>query len=202
MATGIASIPILLAELGTVWPRIVQWPPFTSVASVIERLSLIPLVGGGLFLLFTGTANLVEWYPWSFGFRAAHFWMSWVTMGALVAHIGGKWTLTRSALGRGSTPLAQANLATLDVAEAKTGGLTRRGFLGTVAAASGVLTVATVGEAVRPLAAVSVLAPRDPRGHRACPSTAAPRRPESFPTPPRSTTASSSPAGVWPPMWR
>ena len=163
VATGIASIPILLSKLWTVWPRVVQWPPFTSVASVIERLSLIPLVGGGLFMLFTGTSNLVQWYPWAFGFRAAHFWISWVTMGALVAHIGAKFTLTRAALGKGSAPLPRANPATRDVAETGSGGLTRRGFLGTVAAASGVLTIATIGETVRPLATISVLAPRDPR---------------------------------------
>ncbi|BCJ52544.1 molybdopterin-binding protein [Actinoplanes sp. NBRC 14428] len=42
------------------------------------------------------------------------------------------------------------------------GGLSRRGLLATVAAAAGVITVATVGQTLRPLARVSVLAPRRP----------------------------------------
>lgn len=163
VATGIASIPLLLAKLWTVWPRVVQFPPVHSIASVVERLSLIPLVGGSLFLLFTGTANLVQWYPWAFDFRATHFWLAWITIGALVAHIGAKWTKTRASLGRGAAPLPLANPPSGDVAEVGGGGLTRRGFVGTVAAASGALTIATVGQTVRPFNAISLLAPRDLR---------------------------------------
>jgi len=43
------------------------------------------------------------------------------------------------------------------------GVLGRRGLLGTVAAAAGVITLATVGQTVAPLAPIAVLAPRRPR---------------------------------------
>jgi DMSO/TMAO reductase YedYZ molybdopterin-dependent catalytic subunit len=42
-------------------------------------------------------------------------------------------------------------------------GLSRRGFLGAAFGGAAALAVATVGQTLRPLAAVSVLAPRDPR---------------------------------------
>ena len=41
-------------------------------------------------------------------------------------------------------------------------GLSRRGFLGSVAAASGLLTLVTVGQTFRPLRRLGLLAPRDP----------------------------------------
>jgi DMSO/TMAO reductase YedYZ molybdopterin-dependent catalytic subunit len=41
-------------------------------------------------------------------------------------------------------------------------GLSRRGFLAAVAGAVGAVTLATLGQTLRPLRAVSVLAPRDP----------------------------------------
>ena len=49
-------------------------------------------------MVFSGIANIAQWYPWRFGFPAGHFWMAWVTMGALVAHLGAKWAITRRSL--------------------------------------------------------------------------------------------------------
>ena len=46
VATGIAAIPLLLAKLWTVFPRLFLWPPVENVAHALERLSLLPLVGG------------------------------------------------------------------------------------------------------------------------------------------------------------
>ncbi|MBV8949757.1 MAG: molybdopterin-dependent oxidoreductase [Actinobacteria bacterium] len=155
VATGIASIPLLLAKLWVVYPKLYRWPPVASVAHAVERISLVPLVGGALFQLFTGTANIAYWYrPMPFFFTVAHFWAAWITIGALVVHVGAKLTATRAALARRPAPVSSAPV------EAARDGLTRRGFIGTVAAASGVLVVATVGETLRPLNRVSVLAPR------------------------------------------
>ena len=52
----------------------------------------------GIFLLFTGLANINLWYPWPFNFRTSHYWVAWITIGALVVHIGAKFAITRSAL--------------------------------------------------------------------------------------------------------
>ena len=37
IATGIASVPLLLAKLWTVLPGFYQWPPIRSVAHAVER---------------------------------------------------------------------------------------------------------------------------------------------------------------------
>lgn len=154
VATGIASIPLLLAKLWVVYPKLFRWPPVAGVAHAVERISLVPLVGGALFQLFTGTANIAYWYrPMPFFFTVAHFWSAWITIGALIVHIGAKLTTTRAALAR-TAAAAPTGPPT------RTDGLSRRGFLATVAGASGVLALATVGETLRPLNRLSVLAPR------------------------------------------
>ena len=88
VVTGIMTIPLLIAKLWTVWPKLFHWPPLANVAEALERLSLIPLVGGSFFLLFTGVANIDYWYsPMPFYFPTAHFWAAWMVVGALVIHV-------------------------------------------------------------------------------------------------------------------
>jgi hypothetical protein len=164
VAAGIASMPVLAAKLWLVWPRLVASPPAKRLAHVVERIGLLPLVAGGIFMVFSGIANVAQWYPWHFAFPAAHFWVAWIVMGALVSHVGAKWAISRRALrtpGR-RPPLAQADPVLGTVAEGPHWGLSRRGFLGSVAAAAGALTVTTVGQTVRPLRRLALLAPRDP----------------------------------------
>ena len=165
VTTGYASIPLLLAKIWVVHPRLFDWPPARSVLHAVERLALLPLVGGGAFLLLSGVANVARWYPWSFFFPRAHFWAAWVTMGGLVVHVGAKAATTREALRRRPAPTRTA-AATAPPAGATVPGpaADRRGFLAGVAAASGALVVATAGGTVAPLGAVSVLAQRRP-GH-------------------------------------
>ena len=98
IATGLASIPLLLAKLWTVYPKLFTWPPFSSIANALERLAIFPLVAGSIFLLFTGLANINLWYPWQFNFPIAHYWAAWTTIGALIVHIGAKWSITRRQL--------------------------------------------------------------------------------------------------------
>jgi hypothetical protein len=165
IASGIASIPVLIAKLWLVWPRFVAFPPVKRASHLVERIGLFPLVAGGIFMTFSGVANIAQWYPWRFSFRASHFWMAWVTMGAIVAHVGAKWAIARRALRRPSRrpALAAADPVLGTVAEPGAGaGLSRRGLLVTVAAASGLLTLTTVGETFHPLRRLSLLAPRDP----------------------------------------
>ncbi len=155
VAAGLATIPILLAKLWTVYPKLFEWPPFTSVAAALERLSLLPLIGGGLFLLFTGFANINLWYPWPFEFRSSHYWVAWITIGALVIHVGAKANTTRRTLRK--TPMAPP----VDTSETTSAGSpSRRGFLAMVAGASGLVTLLTVGQTVRPLRKLALLAPR------------------------------------------
>jgi DMSO/TMAO reductase YedYZ molybdopterin-dependent catalytic subunit len=165
IASGVASMPLLIAKLWVVWPRLLSWPPFRAIGDVVERLGLLALVGGGVFMVFSGIADVMQWYPWRFSFTATHYWVAWITIGAIVAHVGAKWAVTRQALRRRAPrpPLPAADPVLAASAEAAHDGLTRRGFLTVIAAASGVLTVTTVGQTVPGLADLAVLAPRDPR---------------------------------------
>ena len=151
VATGLASIPLLLAKLWVVFPKLFAWPPFTSVAHLVERLAIFPLVAGGVFELFTGLADTHLWYPWPFNFRAAHYWVAWITIGALIVHLGAKWAATRAALFTGEAPEASGTSA-----------FDRRTFLATVFGAAGAVTLFTVGQTVAPLRKLALLAPRRP----------------------------------------
>jgi DMSO/TMAO reductase YedYZ molybdopterin-dependent catalytic subunit len=156
VATGLAAIPLLLAKLWVVYPKLFAWPPFTSVAHLVERLAIIPLVGGAVFELFTGLADTHLWYPWPFNFRTAHYWVAWITIGALIVHFGAKWTITRAALfsAKSSTEPPPPT--------ARTSAFDRRTFLATVFATAGAVTIFTVGQTVAPLRKLALLAPRRP----------------------------------------
>ncbi len=161
VATGLASIPLLLAKLWSVFPHLFRWPPVAYVAHAVERIMLVPLVCGSVFMLFSGAANIAKWYPWHFSFPAVHYLVGWMTMGALVTHLGAKATITRHALFRRDTD-ADADADHDAPAPVAATGTSRRGFLGATAAAVGFLTLTTVGQTVRPLRRLTLFAPRRP----------------------------------------
>jgi hypothetical protein len=154
VVTGIASIPLLLAKLWSVYPRLFQWPPFTGAARAIERLAIFPLVAGSIFMLFTGLANVNLWYPWRFDFPATHYRTAWIVIGALVVHIGAKFTTSRRALRR-------APRNTLDEVSG-TASAERRRFLSTAFGVSALAVAFTLGQTFRPLRKLALLAPRRP----------------------------------------
>ena len=164
VAAGIATVPVLLAKLWVVWPRFVSFPPGRRIADAVERLGVLVLVTGGIFLAGSGVANIAQWYPWRFSFTAAHYWTAWITIGAIVAHVGAKAPITRHTLlrSRHRPQLSDADPTLGTTAEGTHDGLSRRGFLTTVAAASGVLTLVTVGQTLPGLRRLALLAPRDP----------------------------------------
>lgn len=156
VVTGIASIPLLLAKLWVVYPHFWSWPAVRNLAHAVERISLLPLVGGSLFLLLTGTQNIALWYPWQFNFTAAHYWASWITVGALVVHILTKLPIIRDVLsGRSDRELGDS--------PKEEGRLTRRGLIAAAGGTSALLALATVGQTFRPFSALSVLGPRRPQ---------------------------------------
>jgi hypothetical protein len=153
VVTGLALIPVLLAKLWTVYPKLFAWPPASSTARAIERIYLLPLIGGSLFLLLSGLGNINLWRPGDLPFRPFHYAASWIVMGALVVHVGGRWAVTRRALAR-STPEARDR----PVSER----LDRRRFLFGVAAAAGTVALFTAGQTVEGLRHLALLAPRRP----------------------------------------
>lgn len=152
---GLAAIPVLLAKLWVVYPHLFRWPPAKGPGHALERLGIAPLVGGALFLLITGVMNIAYWYPWGFAFLDAHYWAAWITIGALVMHIGAKagivsrvWESRRRGLPRATT------------APAADGMLTRRGLLLASGVAAGTVLTVTIGETVPIMRRLAVLAPR------------------------------------------
>jgi len=155
VATGLATVPLLAAKLWSVYPKLFAWPPVRDLAHALERASVAVLVGAALFQVVSGVLNVARWYaPMTFFFTAAHYWTAWLAIGALLLHVAVQLPVIRRGLsGRGAASGADAR------AQA---GLSRRGLLAAVAVAAGTVTLATVGQTVRPLARLSPLAPRRP----------------------------------------
>ncbi|MFE9401209.1 molybdopterin-dependent oxidoreductase [Streptomyces sp. NPDC006530] len=153
VASGIAAIPLLLAKLWTVYPRLFAWPPLRSVRHALERLSVAVLVAGAVFELFTGLLNTVQWYPWPFSFVPVHFAVAWLLAGALMLHVAVKYPEIKAYWAKESP-------GTLALPAAD--GPDRRSLLTGVATAVGAVTLTTVGQAFTPLKFFDVLAPRHP----------------------------------------
>jgi hypothetical protein len=121
------------------------------------------LVAGALFQLVTGVFNVARWYVFPFNFTAAHYWTSYILIGALIIHVTNEWAKVRRAVFR-PVRLKPVRLdsAPLDSATRR-GSLSRRGFFATTAAACAVIAATTIGEAFRPLAGIAWLAPLPPQ---------------------------------------
>jgi len=164
---GLVLIPVVLAKLWSVVPRLFTWPPARSIAEVLERLSLLMLVGGILFEIITGVLNIQYDYIFGFSFYAAHYYGAWVFFAGFVAHVILKLPTMLSSLRSRSflrelrTPLAETQpeppdpdgLVAVEPTEAT---MSRRGALALVgggAAMVGLLTAGqTLGGFTRPLA--------------------------------------------------
>ncbi len=167
--TGVASIPLLFAKLWSVFPRLFTWPLFKDPLELLERLSLLPLVGGAIFMVVTGVANIELWYPWVFFFPAGHFAVAIVTMGALLIHIFAKITITRRVLKPMPVDVVPVDVVPVDVVPVDVVPVTvgaigngRRQFIAVTVASSAALVAVTVGQTVSPLKNLALLAPRHP----------------------------------------
>lgn len=154
---GITLIPIVLAKLWSVLPKLFDWPPARSVAQALERLSLLLLVGGILFEIVTGLLDIQYAYLFGFDFYTAHYLGAWVFAAALVVHVSLK--LRRMLTGLRSRPLRR-ELATRRAATrpeppdpdglvaARPGPptMSRRGALALVGGLSLLLAALTVGQ--------------------------------------------------------
>jgi DMSO/TMAO reductase YedYZ molybdopterin-dependent catalytic subunit len=172
VTVGIVAVPLLLAKLWSVIPRLFAWPPFATPAQSLERLSVLLLVGGALFLFATGIVNIQGWYPFGFNFVVAHYYAAWVFTGALVLHVAIKAPVVRrarrthGALAPLRASLAQTRPEPLDpdglvTTNPAPPSLSRRGLLGIVGAASALLALTTAGQSIGgPLRRLALFAPR------------------------------------------
>jgi len=96
--TGIASLPLLLVKLWTVFPKLFEWPPARSVLHALERLSIAVLVSTVLLEVVTGFLNILTWYPWPWGFVFVHYALGYAVMGSIVLHVAVKLPVIRAGL--------------------------------------------------------------------------------------------------------
>ena len=115
---GILAVPLLLAKLWSVIPRLFAWPPVASAAQAVERLSLLALVGGAVFQFATGIVNAQVYYPFKFGFVTAHYYGAWVFMSALAIHVAREAADDPPRLPRARRAQAAARVAGADAARA------------------------------------------------------------------------------------
>jgi DMSO/TMAO reductase YedYZ molybdopterin-dependent catalytic subunit len=161
---GIIVVPLLLAKLWSVIPKLWAWPPVQSPAQGLERLSLLALVGGAAFQFATGIANAQLWYPFHFGFVRAHYYGAWIFTAALVLHVATKVPVMRAAYrtrGEVAAVVATATPPPPVAPERAEGTISRRGLFALVGGAMGALAVVTAGQSIGgPLRRLAVLAPR------------------------------------------
>ncbi|MGE7384379.1 molybdopterin-dependent oxidoreductase [Streptomyces sp. NPDC004126] len=84
---GVVLVPVLLAKLWSVIPKLFSWPPVRSPAQAAERLSLLLLVGGAGFEFATGILNTQLKYVFPGSFYTLHFYGAWVFTGAFAVHV-------------------------------------------------------------------------------------------------------------------
>jgi hypothetical protein len=165
--SGTAAIPLLLVKLWSVYPKLFARPPREVRALALdgmERASIGVLVAAAVFQLTTGLLNAAQWYPWGFHFRATHYAVAWIAIGALLVHVAVKLPITRAALG------ADIDDTGRDRATATGAGpLTRRGLVRTALLASGVAVVGSAGSTVPALRKVSVFGVRSGSGPEGIP---------------------------------
>jgi DMSO/TMAO reductase YedYZ molybdopterin-dependent catalytic subunit len=171
---GLVLVPVVLAKLWSVMPRLFARPPVRSVGHALERGTLLLLVGGILFEIVTGLLNIQYDYVFGFSFYTGHYYGAWVFTAALVAHV----VLTLPHMVRGlrsrslraelRTPLAgtrpeepSPDGVGLVADEPVPATVSRRGALALVGGGALFVGAITAGQAVGgPLRQLAVLLPR------------------------------------------
>ncbi|MEV5543718.1 molybdopterin-dependent oxidoreductase [Saccharopolyspora shandongensis] len=169
---GLVLVPVVLAKLWSVVPRLFAWPPARSMADVVERLSLLLLVGGILFEIVTGVLNIQYDYVFGFSFYTAHYYGAWVFIGAFLVHVAVKLPRMLKALrsrsfraemrtSRAETrpePPDEDELVAAEPAEAT---LSRRGVLLLVGGGALLVAAVTAGQSIDgPARSAALLLPR------------------------------------------
>jgi DMSO/TMAO reductase YedYZ molybdopterin-dependent catalytic subunit len=173
VATGTATIPLVLIKLWSVYPNAFRWPTFPSVKRVLELLSLVILVGSISVQLATGFLNVLNWYPFPWDFVSVHHYLAYIVVGSVLLHIGVK----LPDIGYGlQTKLPEGDVLTEipwnenpeshsiagDLGPPVTPGISRRGVLTAAAVGTIAVVVTAIGQALTPLERIGLLAARQP----------------------------------------
>jgi DMSO/TMAO reductase YedYZ molybdopterin-dependent catalytic subunit len=156
---GLVLIPVVLAKLWSVIPRLFAWPPLRSLAQVLERLSIAMLVGGILFEIVTGVLYIQYDYVYGFSFFPAHYYGAWVFIAGFVMHVVVKVPRMISALrsislrevlrtNRAGTRAEAPDPDELVAANPALPTMSRRGVLGLVSGGVLLTALVTVGQTI------------------------------------------------------
>jgi DMSO/TMAO reductase YedYZ molybdopterin-dependent catalytic subunit len=170
---GLALVPVVLAKLWSVIPRLFAWPPLRSAAHLLERVSLLLLVGGAVFQFATGILNIDYDYSFRFSFYNGHFYGAWVFIAGFTVHLFLKMGRMLRALRSRSLrrELSQGVAGTVpeqpddDVDSLvpnapRPATISRRGVLALVGGSSIAVFVLTAGQSIHALRTLSLLSPR------------------------------------------
>jgi len=150
---GLAVIPIVVVKLWSVMPRLFAWPPVSSPAQALERLSIALLISSTIFELATGALNAQYWYVFRFDFVTAHYWGAVVFLASFALHVAIKLPV---ALGR-----REEEPDLLKAARPAPATISRRGLLAFTGAGAALVLIGNGGQALGgPFRKLAFLAPR------------------------------------------
>ncbi len=85
---GIALLPLVLGKLWAIMPSLYKWPLADSLAHALERISLLFVIGGIFFQIFTGLFYIQNFIILhNVKFNQLHFYGNWIFIGGLVLHV-------------------------------------------------------------------------------------------------------------------
>lgn len=169
---GLCLVPILLAKLWSVIPKLFKWPAVDSLAGGLERLSVLLLMASVTVEFVTGILDAEYWYPWHFDFYTIHYYGALIFFAAFTLHFFIKLpTVRRAYRERGVLKPLRDDLANTRAEPASPGGLapvapaaatlSRRGLLAMIGGASLAVLFANLGETIGgPLRRTALLAAR------------------------------------------
>ena len=168
---ALALVPIVLFKLWSVLPKLFEWPAVRSLAHLLERVSLLMVVGGVIFEFATGILNIQTYYKFPGNFYALHFYGAWVFIAGFVIHVALKLpAMVRALRSHRMMDVLRTNLARTRPEPLDAEGLvaltpdpptiSRRGVLAFAGGASALVTVLAVGQSLGgPFRKTALLAP-------------------------------------------
>jgi len=165
---GLALVPVVIAKLWSVIPRLFMWPPVRSIAQVLERISLVMLVGGILFEITTGLLFIQYDIIFTFSWHTAHYFGAWVFIAGFLMHVALKIPkMVRGLRSMSMRKVLRTNRADtrpeprgsdgLASADPKPATISRRGALALVGGSALGVAVLTAGQAIGGIARQTVL---------------------------------------------
>jgi DMSO/TMAO reductase YedYZ molybdopterin-dependent catalytic subunit len=156
---GLALVPVVLAKLWSVLPELFSWPPLRSVAHLLERLSLLMLVGGVIFEMSTGVLEIEYSGIDHIGFYTGHFYGAWIFIAGFAVHVALRMgRMVRALRSRSFTGELRTNLAATEPEPPDADGLvalspdpptiSRRGVLALIGGTSLIVFLLTAGETI------------------------------------------------------